>query len=887
MKKKIIATVLATTIIAAGTASILMFKKPIVKAEATGKDSYWSSWVSSNGSKTGSTFATALHDKIATNTTYGYANLWGAYASTDVVPGYENDSTSNKKIWDMYGGFQFTYQSKGVSSYSGAGVCYNREHSIPNSWWGATEDVRYSDIICLLPTDAQVNNTRSNYMFGEVSSATTTYTLSQRTNKSGTEIIQLGNQYAKLGTAKTINGVSAPESTVFEPADQYKGDFARVYMYFAIRYYGAAQSTASGQHTFTTTYPYVTDYTKALLLKWNSEDPVSTKETNRNDAVETLQGNRNPFVDYPEWVEKVFNSDNSGSGSGNGGNENPEVSSETITMSGQGYTDGQEISSITGEACTISLDKGTNNNAPKYYNTGTAIRAYGGNTITISSSSQTITGITFTFSSGEGSNEITADSGSYSNNTWSGSSSSVTFTIGGTSGHRRIASITITYQTSGSSEPTLSSIAVATAPTKTTYTAGEYFDPTGLVITRNYSSGSPDTYTYANHASEFSFSPLTTTALKTTDTSVTITYGGKSTTQAITVNAAAKTLSSISVSGQKTSFAVNSSFSFGGTVTATYSDSSTADVTSSATFTGYNMSNTGNQTVTVSYTEGGKTKTTTYQITVSAYRTVMEEAYGVIGTITYTSDEEVISVNSLSTAASGGYSKIDTEYHAWRLGANKSTGTLTVNSTSSNIYKITVNARYYSNDSGTTFTIGGTSKTLTNSYADYIKEYDSPTNSVNISSVTNGKRVLIASITVFNKSNQDIGQSDDCVGLETFVSNYMHMDYTSNLGYCKDNTHHYYSTAKTAFNNLNTHQRSLFTTNSAYSTEWDRLRTWAEINGDSLNNNNLLTQSARSLGTFVIKNESSIIFIVIASSGLFIISLCFYLRYKKKKSYLG
>ena len=79
-----------------------------------------------------------------------------------------------------------------------------------------------------------------------------------------------------------------------------------------------------------------------------------------------------------------------------------------------------------------------------------------------------------------------------------------------------------------------------------------------------------------------------------------------------------KELSSISVSGQTTEFTVGDSFEFGGTVTAHYSDSSTADVTSDATFTGYDMGETGEQTVTVSYTEDGITKTTTYSITVSS-----------------------------------------------------------------------------------------------------------------------------------------------------------------------------------------------------------------------------------------------------------------------------
>ena len=76
-------------------------------------------------------------------------------------------------------------------------------------------------------------------------------------------------------------------------------------------------------------------------------------------------------------------------------------------------------------------------------------------------------------------------------------------------------------------------------------------------------------------------------------------------------------LASISVSGQTTSFNKDDSFSFGGTVTATYSDATTADVTASASFSDYDMSTTGSQTVTVSYTEGEITKTTTYTINVS------------------------------------------------------------------------------------------------------------------------------------------------------------------------------------------------------------------------------------------------------------------------------
>ncbi len=87
--------------------------------------------------------------------------------------------------------------------------------------------------------------------------------------------------------------------------------------------------------------------------------------------------------------------------------------------------------------------------------------------------------------------------------------------------------------------------------------------------------------------------------------------GNKTATCSVTVNA--KTLSSITISGQTTAFDVGDEFTFGGTVTAHYSDSSSSDVTNLALFTGYNMSLPGTQTVTVTY----ENKTTTYQITVT------------------------------------------------------------------------------------------------------------------------------------------------------------------------------------------------------------------------------------------------------------------------------
>lgn len=119
-----------------------------------------------------------------------------------------------------------------------------------------------------------------------------------------------------------------------------------------------------------------------------------------------------------------------------------------------------------------------------------------------------------------------------------GSSTDITTTVLG-AGHAGDNPATMTMPneavTVNATFVSLSSIAVQTPPTKTAYLEGETFDPTGLVITRTYSNSTSDTYTYAGHTAEFTFSPTTATALTTSNTAVTITYGGQSVSQSINV----------------------------------------------------------------------------------------------------------------------------------------------------------------------------------------------------------------------------------------------------------------------------------------------------------------------------------------------------------------
>ncbi len=191
---------------------------------------------------------------------------------------------------------------------------------------------------------------------------------------------------------------------------------------------------------------------------------------------------------------------------------------ETVTFSDQGYSNQAVVSTYVGTDFVIGFDKGSNSNAPKYYTSGTAIRAYGGNKMTVQSNTKTITEIVLSFGSSDGSNAITTDVGTYSNGTWTGSASTVVFTIGGTSGNRRLAGVAVTFATGG--EKTLSSVAVSGTPTKTAYYAGDEFDPAGLVVTGTYSD---DSQAPISSGITWAYDPSQTLALNQTSIGVTAT----------------------------------------------------------------------------------------------------------------------------------------------------------------------------------------------------------------------------------------------------------------------------------------------------------------------------------------------------------------------------
>lgn len=229
--------------------------------------------------KSGAALLSALCKKVRDHTVVSYNGLWSLYKTSDVY--------SDGTIWDMYSTKHWKPNTT-CGNYTKVGDCYNREHSFPKSWFNDAKPM-YSDAFHLYPTDGKVNNQRSNFPYGECANGTTL--------PSSGSVKALG----RLGSC-TFPGYSG---TVFEPDDQYKGDFARSYFYMAAAYNdkiaGWNSKMLAGNN-----YPAFSSWAINLLLKWHREDPVSQKELDRQEVVYGAQHNRNPFIDHPELAEYIW-----------------------------------------------------------------------------------------------------------------------------------------------------------------------------------------------------------------------------------------------------------------------------------------------------------------------------------------------------------------------------------------------------------------------------------------------------------------------------------------------------------------------------------------------------------------------------------------------------
>jgi endonuclease I len=239
----------------------------------------------------GSDLKTQLSNTIKVHTVLLYGDLWSAFQFTD--------KRADDKVWDIYSNntnYMFgTNQDKGSGGRT-EGEFYNREHSFPNSWFGGVSSLpMYTDLFHLYPSDKWVNAQRGNSSFGNVQTVTDSS----------------ANGYSRWGTSSESGSLL----TVFEPADEMKGDLARSYFYIVSCYEDVVATwrlpspnqTIIPEMLTGNSYPAFKSWAIKVLLEWSRLDPVSAKERARNDVIYTnYQHNRNPYIDYPSLAEYVW-----------------------------------------------------------------------------------------------------------------------------------------------------------------------------------------------------------------------------------------------------------------------------------------------------------------------------------------------------------------------------------------------------------------------------------------------------------------------------------------------------------------------------------------------------------------------------------------------------
>lgn len=234
--------------------------------------------------KSGQALKTALFEIIKNPDVDTYDQLWTDYKYTD--------RREDGLLWDMYSNitdFVIGGDKQGVT-ISGEGSSYNREHSLPKSWF-SSEAPMYSDAMHVVPVDGRTNSMRNNFPYGPNNADK---------NKSA-------NGFSKLGTC-TYPGYT---KTVFEPNDEYKGDLARIYFYMMTCYEDnisqwSSVSNGVDEIFSNDAYSPFNSWVMQMLMEWAENDPISQKEIDRNNVVYKIQGNRNPFIDFPGLEKYIW-----------------------------------------------------------------------------------------------------------------------------------------------------------------------------------------------------------------------------------------------------------------------------------------------------------------------------------------------------------------------------------------------------------------------------------------------------------------------------------------------------------------------------------------------------------------------------------------------------
>lgn len=241
----------------------------IIHLSAAVPSGYYDSLNGKSGSALKAAVKSVAQPEDFVTLSYSTKNIWPAFEKTDV-----REIDGRTIWWDMYSN-RLVY----TDTYSGLNI----EHSVANSWWGGKKNNAYSDLMHLNPSDQVANGQKSNNPLGIVATPS------------------FDNGLVKLGAPKS--GTAGSATKVFEPADEYKGDFARAYFYIFTVY---DDMEWSGDQAMFTSSGQLQQWAAKMLLEWSKADPVDSKEIKRNEEIYKIQHNRNPYIDHPELLDYIW-----------------------------------------------------------------------------------------------------------------------------------------------------------------------------------------------------------------------------------------------------------------------------------------------------------------------------------------------------------------------------------------------------------------------------------------------------------------------------------------------------------------------------------------------------------------------------------------------------
>lgn len=230
---------------------------------------------------------TQLHHIIKDHQVRLYNELWTVFPESDADLYYEKDGTvldiysENPDGTDPYSYTFFTHQ---CGNFNAEGQCYNREHLMPTSVFNGASPME-SDMHHIFPTDGWVNNRRDVLPFGVVNNP---------------------SYISRNGSKRGPNSTPGYSAAAFEVVDEFKGDVARALLYFGTRYEDQISGWSHPMLNNTNDQVF-SDWFLSLLLEWHKTDPPGEREKNRNNVAFEFQGNRNPFVDHPDFADRIWN----------------------------------------------------------------------------------------------------------------------------------------------------------------------------------------------------------------------------------------------------------------------------------------------------------------------------------------------------------------------------------------------------------------------------------------------------------------------------------------------------------------------------------------------------------------------------------------------------